>query len=156
MSLPRRLVPLRKIFDEIGVHVVVTNPDGNIIYANGAAENHTGYMFSEMKGKTPGELWGGKMPSEFYREMWRVIEEQKRAYTEQMRNCRKNGDPYWQEVHILPVLNGGDAVECYLGIEFDRENAAQQKSFAALSQRNEFRTLKVRWPREWREEGSGK
>lgn len=153
MSLPRRLVPLKKIFDEIGVHVVVTNIDGNIIYANAAAENHTGYLLSEMKGKTPGELWGGKMPSEFYGEMWRVIEEQKRPYADQMRNCRRNGDPYWQEVHILPVLSGEDVVECYLGIEFDREDSAQKKSFAELSHRQELRALKVRWPKDWGEEG---
>ena len=149
MSLPRRFAALKIVLDSASVHVVVTNPDGRIIYGNASAENHTGFTLAEMTGKKPGELWGGKMPEDFYKEMWQVIESEKRPYVEQMRNCRKNGDPYWQEVHILPVLNGEDAVECYLGIEFDREDPAQKKSFAELSHREELRALTVRWPEDW-------
>lgn len=155
MSLPRRFSALRKILDATDVHIVITNPDGRIIYANAAAENHTGFMIAEMIGKKPGELWGGKMPKDFYDTMWHAIADEKRPFTESMRNCRKNGEPYWQEVHILPVLNSAGKVECYLGIEFDRDAAAEQSSFQQLSNEKQFLSLNVRWPREWEEDAMG-
>lgn len=140
---------MRKIFDAAEVHVVITNPDGRIIYANVAAENHSGFAIAEMTGKKPGELWGGKMPAEFYRHMWRVIAKEKRPYAGDMRNCRKNGEPYWQEVHILPVLDSKGGVQCYLGIEFDHDKVAEKVSFQKLCREKQLLSLNVKWPKEW-------
>ncbi len=148
MSLPRRFAALRKILDATNVHVVITNPDGRIIYANAGAENHTGFMITEMIGRKPGELWGGKMPKDFYDTMWHTIDAEKRPFTESMRNCRKNGEPYWQEVHILPVLDQQGGVECYLGIEFDKDSV-EKEAFLALMNQAEFKSLNVQWPERW-------
>ena len=71
-------------------HIVITNADGTILYANRAAELVTGFSFEEMRGKTP-SLWGKQMPGEFYKEFWRVIKEEKRPYLGEITNRRKNG-----------------------------------------------------------------
>ena len=141
MSLPRRFAPLKSILDVADVHVVITNPDGRIIYGNAAAENHTGFMISDMIGKKPGELWGGKMPRDFYKLMWHAIAEDKIPFTDNMRNCRKDGEPYWQEVHILPVLDSKGDVQCYLGVEFDHDKVAEKASFQKLCAEKQFLSL---------------
>lgn len=52
-------------FEKSDQHVVITNRDGIIVYANAGAERHTGYRKEEMMGQSPGKLWGGNMSKEF-------------------------------------------------------------------------------------------
>lgn len=56
-----------QVTGQISNHVVITNRNGIILFANNAAEQMTGYTFNEMKGETP-RLWGGMMPASDYRE----------------------------------------------------------------------------------------
>jgi PAS domain S-box-containing protein len=149
MSLPRRLSALKSILDAADIHVEIANPDGRIIYANAAAENHTGFLVFDMIGKKPGELWGGKMPAEYYKQMWHSIAEEKRPFSGEMRNARKNGEPYWQEVHILPVLDPSGDIQCYLGIELNRDDAHEKEMFLALVDQQQLRSLSIKWPSDW-------
>jgi PAS domain S-box-containing protein len=41
-------------------HIIISDVDGKIIYANNAVERITGYSTKEIIGKTP-RLWGGLM-----------------------------------------------------------------------------------------------
>jgi ferredoxin-NADP reductase len=50
-------------------HVIITDANGQIIFANKTAERNTGFTFEEMKGNTP-RLWGGLMSAEFYQKLW--------------------------------------------------------------------------------------
>ena len=60
---------LKAGFDHVNDHVVITDPRGNILYANEAVTKNTGYLLDEILGHNPGDLWGGHMPKEFYQEM---------------------------------------------------------------------------------------
>ncbi len=106
-------------FDILADHVVVTDAEGNIIYANKAAEKHTGYSFSEMIGKTPGDLWGGRMPKEFYEKMWEQIKRFKICYAGEVENKNKDGYTYWQELRIYPVIGNTGEVRFFIGMEPD-------------------------------------
>jgi PAS domain S-box-containing protein len=64
-GLMDRLAPLKKGFDMLGDHAVITDTDAHILYANKSAERTTGFSLEEMLGKNPGDLWGGAMPQEF-------------------------------------------------------------------------------------------
>ena len=64
---------LKKAFDMLRDHVIVTDENANILYANNAVENNTGFSQKEIIGKNPADLWGGKMHKKFYEEMWRAI-----------------------------------------------------------------------------------
>ena len=80
-------------------HVIIAGPDGNILYANLAAEKITGYSVAEMIGKTP-RLWGGQMPVEFYQQLWKTIKEDKKLFTGEINNKRKSGEIYQSAVSI--------------------------------------------------------
>lgn len=68
---------LKHGFDFVGDHVVITDENAHILYANKAVERMTGYPLAEVIGQNPADLWGGHMSLEFYTAMWRQIEEKK-------------------------------------------------------------------------------
>lgn len=118
-DLRSEISTLTEGFDVLADHVVVTDAEGNIIYANKAAEKHTGYSFSEMIGKTPGDLWGGQMSKEFYEKMWEQIKRFKIPYAGEVENKNKDGYKYWQELRICPIVDDNGEVKFFIGMEPD-------------------------------------
>lgn len=118
-ALARQVEALRQGFDDMPDHVIVTDADGHIIYANPAVERHTGFSVGEVLGKNPADLWGGHMPKEFYVHLWQTIKGEKRTFRGEVRNRRKDGTEYWQELSITPVLNAAGEAVFFIGIEPD-------------------------------------
>lgn len=99
-------------------HIIITDTDGTIVYANKAAEETTGYSKEEMLGNRP-SLWGKQMPQEFYRRMWRTIKEDKQSFHGEITNRRKNGRLYIAESHISPIFNEQGDLYGFVGVERD-------------------------------------
>jgi PAS domain S-box-containing protein len=99
-------------------HVVITDANGTIIYANKVAEETTGYSQSELLGNRP-SLWGKQMPQEFYQRMWRTIKEDREPFHGEITNKRKNGDRYIAEVHISPLFDDQQVLYGFVAIERD-------------------------------------
>lgn len=61
--------------DNASDHIVITDPDGTVLYVNKAAEVTTGFTAAEILGKKAGskDTWGGNMSKEFYAEMWHTL-----------------------------------------------------------------------------------
>ncbi len=115
--IEKELSPLPAAFDLIEDHVVITDPEGLIIYANKAVENNTGFTREELLGKNPGKMWGGNMPKEFYEQMWRTIKIEKKPFIGEVRNKKKDGTEYWQELRVFPVLDEKREIKVFIGIE---------------------------------------
>ncbi|MDD5099031.1 MAG: PAS domain-containing sensor histidine kinase [Candidatus Colwellbacteria bacterium] len=105
-------------------HIIITDPDGKIIFANKAASDITGYSIKEMIGETPA-LWGKQMPLEFYKDMWRKIKYDKERFVGEITNKRKNGDLYIAEAKISPVLDEKGDIRFFVGIERDITKAKE-------------------------------
>ncbi|MEK7083174.1 MAG: PAS domain S-box protein, partial [Patescibacteria group bacterium] len=141
-------------FDMVSDHIVITDPNANILYANKAAEQNTGYPVEEMIGKNPGDLWGGQMPQEFYEKMWETIKIQKQPFTGEMKNKRKDGTEYWQEVHISPVLWENGDVKFFIGIEPDITEKKEKEIFrdefiSILAHQLKNPLTSVKWALDW-------
>ncbi|MDP3964235.1 MAG: PAS domain-containing sensor histidine kinase [bacterium] len=108
-------------------HVIITDPDGTILFANKAVERVTGYSRTEAIGQKMDseKLWGGQMPAEFYRDLWNTIKVKKRTFIGKITNQRKNGQTYVAEVHIAPVLDNAGVVVFFVGIERDITKEAE-------------------------------
>lgn len=151
-KLQEEIAPLIEGFDAIPEHIIVTDLEGNIVYANSAAEAHTGFSRSEMIGHNPGDLWGGHMDDELYKTMWHTLKEQKIRFVGEVRNKRKDGTEYWQEIRIFPLFGEDGGLKCLVGIEPDitmRKVAEelQYKYLEELERLNKFmegREVKVR------------
>lgn len=125
----RHIEPLKQGFDLLKFHTVITDINGNILYANKAVEAQTGYAYPEMLGKNPGDLWGGKMEKEVYEKMWRTMKTNKEPFVGEIRNTRKDGTEYWQELYISPILDDHNEVKFFVGIEPNITNRKRQEQF---------------------------
>jgi len=101
--------------------IVITDTDGIILYANSALERITGFKVKEVLGKKVGtkELWGGKTNSEFYQKMWKTIKINKKTFSGELINHRKDGTNYNVLASISPVLDKKNKVIYFVGIERD-------------------------------------
>jgi PAS domain S-box-containing protein len=108
---------------------VITDTNGNILYANSAAERNTGFSVVEMIGRTPGDLWGGHMPEDFYRRMWHTIKDELRPFHGEVRNVKKDGDEYWQDLLISPILDDNGNVRFFVGVEPDITDRKTREQF---------------------------
>ncbi|WP_404298415.1 diguanylate cyclase [Halomonas sp.] len=84
--------------------VFVTDGDARIVFANAAFESLTGYRAAEVTGKTPALLSSGEQSAEFYREMWKALENNQ-PFQARFINRRQDGSRYHVEQSIAPVLN---------------------------------------------------
>ncbi len=106
----------RVALDQSFDHMIITDSDGKILYANTAAEKLTGFSRIEMQGKTPA-LWGRQMSREFYDEFWNTIRLQKKPFEGVVTNKRKDGVVYQAEVRVTPVLDNKKRILYFIGVE---------------------------------------
>lgn len=106
------------IADYVPVHIVITDADGTVVYANAEASRITGYSQEEMEGANP-RLWGRQMTADFYRNFWKTIKTDKQPFQGQIINRRKNGDLYTAELKAAPILDVAGQVTGFVSIERD-------------------------------------
>lgn len=100
-------------------HIVITDPDGIVLYGNKMVESITGYSLKEAVGEKAGKLWGNLMPKEFYENLWETIKNKKEVFGGTLKNKRKNGEMYDADISISPVLDSKNNVVYFVGIERD-------------------------------------
>lgn len=102
-------------------HIIITDPDGIILYLNKAAERITQFSIKESIGKKSGtkKLWGGLMSKLFYENLWKIIKEDKNTFIGEIKNRRKDGEEYIAAVSISPILDKNDDIIFFVGIERD-------------------------------------
>lgn len=61
------------VFEESGQGILVSNPDGQIIMANSAFCQLTGYRISELKGQKTNLLKSGRQDAQFYEDVWHKL-----------------------------------------------------------------------------------
>lgn len=102
--------------EKMDEQVIVTNPEGVILYTNGAVQRTTGYSLSEVIGQKP-SLWGGQMSPEFYKVLWHTIKVKKESCKVTVRNKRKDGTLYDALLQISPVLDTTGEIRFFVGVE---------------------------------------
>lgn len=104
-------------FDRISDPMIVTDEDGVILFANEAVLKRTGYSMNEIIGQTPGVLWGNQKDESFYEYMWETIKADKKPFSSNMTNRRKDGTYYGCEIKIYPILNKNKDIDFFVGME---------------------------------------
>ncbi len=120
-KLANDLIKFKLAVDNASDHIVITDIDGSVIYANKAVKKITGFSSKEILGKKVGtkENWGGLMGQEFYEKMWNEVKKKKKVFEGEIKNKRKNGQEYTAYASISPVLNTKNEVVFFVGIERD-------------------------------------
>lgn len=99
-------------------HIIITDQDGKVIYANKAAMNITGYSHEEIIGSNP-SMWGNQMPKKFYETLWRTIKTEKHSYSGEITNKRKDGKTYLASIRIIPIFDKDGEIQFFVGNERD-------------------------------------
>ena len=118
-KLAQDLQKFQLAVENVHDQIIITDPEGHIIYANRVIESNTGFTRKEILGKKPGELWGGHMDKKFYARMWKTIKEKKKVWEGELTNTRKNGETYIAALSIAPINDKEGIVRFFVGIERD-------------------------------------
>lgn len=106
----------RQATDDLGLlgmqcsphHLVITDVNGVVLYANPAAQAITGYTLEEILGETP-RLWGGVMRPEFYIDFWKQLRAG-RSFSGEITNRRKSGALYQALFRVAPIRRQGEII----------------------------------------------
>jgi PAS domain S-box-containing protein len=112
--------------------IVITDPtlpDNPIIYANPAFERTTGYRVEDALGRNCRFLQGDDRDQPQVRELREAIEEGREVRTV-LRNYRKDGTRFWNELYISPVHDDEGRLTNFIGVQNDitsRKKAEEER-----------------------------
>lgn len=129
---------LRLAAVEAAAHpIVITDLAGVIVWANPAFTEVTGYTWQESVGRKPGSLLrSGEHDVHFYANLWRTILSGQ-VWRGLVRNRRKNGEVYTEEMSITPVRASGAAITHFVAVKVDLTERQQLEERLLQSQKLE-------------------
>ncbi len=86
--------------------VSITDVKGVITHCNHAFVSVSGFTYDELIGQNHNIVRHPDMPTEAYRDMWSTIGSGS-PWTAMVKNRRKNGDHYWVQANVTPILHNG-------------------------------------------------
>jgi len=115
------------VFDQSSEGITITDSERNIVLVNQAFCEITGYSKAEVLGRNPRILSSGRQDGEFYRTMWKSINETGRWQGE-LWNRRKDGVEYPEWLSISRVIDGDGNVAHYIGTfsDISQRKAAEE------------------------------
>lgn len=107
-----------KVFESASEGIIITDANNRIVTANQAFVALSGYSLPELLGQDPRILDSGRNTPDFYRLMWKSINETG-AWRGELWNRRRNGDlfPVWLAISVEHDVAGN--VAHYIGIFTD-------------------------------------
>jgi len=97
-------------------------PDNPLIFVNPAFEIMTGYSLEETQGKNCRYLQGPDKDQEAQLNIIREAIKNRQPCLVTLRNYRKDGSMFWNELSMSPIFNFEGKVSHYLGIQKDVTN----------------------------------
>ncbi|MFW5811701.1 MAG: PAS domain S-box protein [Alkalispirochaetaceae bacterium] len=116
------------------ISIMITDPDGSIIYVNPFFEATTGYTGAEVRGKNPRFLKSGANDPALYRELWECVLAGE-TWQGELVNRRKDGSEYRERAVITPIVESDGSVSAIVGL---KQNVTAEYE-AAEGLRNEER-----------------
>ncbi|WP_017306767.1 PAS domain-containing sensor histidine kinase [Spirulina subsalsa] len=112
--------------------VAITDPQGRIQYVNDKFSELCGYSAEEIVGKTHRVINSGYHPPEFFQALWKTISREQ-VWHGEICNQAKQGNLYWVDTTIVPLMDDRGNIEQYLSIRFDiTEQKRSQKNLEIL------------------------
>lgn len=115
VALPESL--LRSIVDRSGFGVLVTDLQGDIVYANPRLCEASGYSLVELLGQSSSIFQSGQTSPAIYKDLWDTILAG-RVWHGDLLNRRKNGDLFLEHLSVTTVTDAaGETTHCLAIVE---------------------------------------
>ncbi|KKU86123.1 MAG: Multi-sensor hybrid histidine kinase, partial [Parcubacteria group bacterium GW2011_GWA2_47_9] len=98
--------------------MIITDPQGNIVYVNPRFTQITGYTSQEVVGQNPRILKSGEITPEVYKHLWETITSGK-EWKGEFHNKKKKGELYWVDALISPLNYEDGKTAHFIAIEED-------------------------------------
>lgn len=132
---------LKEAIESTSTAVIITDPhqeDNPIIYTNQAFNDITGYTNEEVLGRNCRFLQGPDTQQEDIARINKAINCEESIHID-IKNYKKNGVPFWNELFINPVWNDNGELINYVGIQQDitsRKNREKEMMKSFVEQEN--------------------
>ncbi|OOF30394.1 PAS domain S-box protein [Salinivibrio proteolyticus] len=110
-----------RAIDAADIGIIITDarlPDIPITYVNGAFEKHTGYLSKEVVGKNCRFMQGDDREQAEVATLRSAIDSAI-PVTVVLRNYRKNGELFYNQLHVSPVFDDKGQLTHFIGIQSD-------------------------------------
>ena len=108
--------------------VSTTDLKGRIVHCNPAFVEASGFTREELQGQPHNLIRHPDMPPEAFRDMWATIG-QGRPWSGLVKNRRKNGDFYWVQANVTPLMED-DRPVAYTSVRSCPDRAAVERAQA--------------------------
>lgn len=113
-----RLRALRVAIERSPTSILVTDPKGNIEYANPTICKFTGYSVEELVGQNSSIFNSGKTPYETHVDLWQTLT-RGQNWNGRFISQTKNGDVYLEQTWIAPVFDEQKKLVNYVAVKLD-------------------------------------
>ncbi|WP_346799065.1 methyl-accepting chemotaxis protein [Halomonas sp. Bachu 37] len=123
------------VLDEDDVLISRSDRQGHITYANQAFIAASGYEAFELIGEPHSVLRHPDMPAAVFKDLWSTVEQGK-TWQGVIKNRRKDGDHFWIQTTVAPLLDG-DTVVGYTSVRRKataKSVALAEKVYGAMNQ----------------------
>lgn len=103
--------------------VMITNTNGLIEYVNPKFLDNTGFLVGEVLGRNPNILNSSEAPQADFYDLCRTIKAGK-EWRGEIINRKKNGEVYWEDTAIYPILSAKGELQNYVCL---KEDVTQRK-----------------------------
>ena len=133
-DIRRKEAELRKLTQAVEhspASVIITDRAATIEYVNPRFTEVTGYTREDAIGLKPSLLQSGQTLPETYRQMWKTLRA-KNVWRGELLNRRKNGELFWENTQISPVLDAAGQVTNYVAVKEDITARKQAEQALAM------------------------
>jgi len=117
-KVDEQLLKLSSAIEQTADAISITDAHGVIEYVNPAFESITGYSSAQIIGKKPNILKSGKHGEEFYHRVWEELKAG-RVFNDVFINRRRDGEIYYEEKTITPILNSENEITHFISTSRD-------------------------------------
>jgi PAS domain S-box-containing protein len=127
---------LARSIEQVGESVIITDPDGSIVYVNPAFEKITGFTQAEAIGRNPRILKSDRHPAAFFQEMWGALLDGE-TWSGNLINKRKDGSLSNTVSTISPIKDQDGRVINFVAVSRDVTSEVLLRNQLNLSQKIE-------------------
>ena len=98
--------------------IVVTDHQGNIVWANPAFSRSTGYTLKEVLGQNPRLVQSGVHDAAFYQQLWDTILAG-RVWQGELVNRRRDGSHFTESATITPIRDAAGTITHFIAVKQD-------------------------------------